>query len=306
MVRYQSHRDTVAADVKTFTVQQAADYAARERTVATFWQVTRVDGEVFGFTNHDISKLIGGVQYEASAGFNASELATNATLSVDNMEVTGLFDSAGITDAELEAGVWDNAEIIIFEANYVSLAWTNTLLTGWLGQVRRNRGLFVAELRSLTTKVQKSVGALLTPNCRYKLGDLNCQVDLDALTQFDVPVTAITSRRVFTAASLDSMSPPIPSGFFNWGVLTFTTGLNAGFRMDVKSYAAGVIELQLAFPYAVAVADEFSISPGCNKQFKTAPGVYDGDCFTKYDNAINFGGEPEVPLAAKSARVPGT
>lgn len=288
--------------MKTFTIQQAADYAAPERTVATFWQVTRTDGTVFGFTNHDVSKRISGTTYEAASGFNASEVATNATLSVDNMELQGLFDSAGITDADMEAGLWDNAEIIVFEANYVSLAWTNTLLTGWLGQVRRNRGLFVAELRSLTSKLQKNVGDMITPNCRYKLGDDDCGIDLAAITEDDVPVTSVTSRRVFVATSL--IGDPRQ---FNWGTLTFTTGLNAGFSMDVKTFTSGTgaIELQLALPYVIAAADEFSISPGCNKILKTAEGVYDGDCKVIYDNVARFGGEPEVPLPSKSVRLPG-
>lgn len=293
--------------MKVFTVQQAADYAAPERTIATFWRVTRTDGTIFGFTNHDVAKQIDGVIYEAFSGFTASELATNSTLSVDNMEVEGLFDSSGITDADLEAGLWDNAAIHIFEANYVALAWTNTLLTGWLGQVRHNRGLFVAELRSLMSKVQKSVGDVITPTCRYKLGDLNCKVDLDAITEHDVPVSAVTSRLVIVSAVLASISPAYAADHFSWGVITFTTGANAGFSMDVKQYAAdGTITLQLPFPYTVAVNDEFSISPGCNKLLKTGPGEYLGDCKVKFDNVVNFGGEPEVPLAARSFRIPGT
>lgn len=293
--------------MKTFTLAETTDYAAPERTIAKCWNVVRTDGEVFGFTDHDQPIPIGGVIYEALSGFTASQLVTNAQLSVDNMELEGLFDSAGITDAELEAGIWDNAEIVIFEANYVTRTWTNTLLTGWLGQVRRNKGLFVAELRSLTSTLQKTVGDMITPNCRYKLGDLNCKVDLDVLTEHDVPVTSVTSRRIFVASSLGSTSPNYATGWYSWGVVTFTTGLNAGFSMDIKSYTAGgTVELQLPFPYAISVADEFSISPGCNKQHKTGPSEYLGDCGEKFDNVINNGSEPEVPLPSKTFRLPGT
>lgn len=293
--------------MKTLLSSALIDYAAPERTIAKCWNVVRTDGEMFGFTDHDQPITIGGVTYEALSGFTASQLVTNATLSVDNMELEGLFDSTGITDAELEAGVWDNAEIVIFEANYETRTWTNILLTGWLGQFKRNGGLFVAELRSLTSPLQKTVGDMITPNCRYKLGDADCKVDLDAITEFDVPVTTVTTRRIFIAASLIGDTRQ-----FNWGVVTFTTGPNAGFSMDVKSFdpGTGTIELQLPFPYEVSgndnsPADEFSIAPGCNKKSKTAVGVYDGDCITFYDNMINFGGEPEVPLPSKSFRLPG-
>lgn len=292
--------------MKVLSSNLLAHYALPERTVATFWKVTRTDGTIFGFTDLDQPREISGIRYEAFSGFTASALATNATLSVDNMEVTGLFDSSGITDAELEAGIWDNAEIEIFEANYADLTMgRNVLLTGWLGQVKHEKGLFVAELRSLTSKLQKTVGDMITPNCRYKLGDADCKVDLTAYTFYDVPVTTVTSRRVIVASALGS--PTLPTDWFSWGVLTFTTGLNAGFSMDIKSYLSnGTIELQLPFPYAISVADEFTISPGCNKKFKTGEGVYLGDCIVKFDNAINNGSEPEVPLPNKTFRVPGT
>lgn len=295
--------------MKSFDLALDAHYEAPERTIATFWKVT-LEGSpavVFGFTDHDKPRVIDGVLYEAMSGFTASQIITNAQLSVDNMEVDGLFDSSGITEADIEAGVWDNSEIEIFEANYEDLTMgRNVLLTGWLGQIKRKGGLFVAELRSLTSPLQKTVGDMITPNCRYRLGDADCKVDLAPLTEHDVPVTSVTSRRVFVATSLASASPSYPVDWFSWGVLTFTTGLNATYSMDVKSYAAdGTIELQLPFPYAVAVGDEFSIEPGCNKQLKTGPTAYLGDCKVKFDNVINFGGEPEVPLPSRSFRLPG-
>ncbi len=288
--------------MKNLSASLAAHYALPERTIAAFWLVQRTDGVVFGFTDHDQPRVIDGVTYEAFSGFTGSQVATNSQLSVDNMEVTGLFDSSGLTDAQLEAGVWDNSEIEYFEANYMDLTMgRNPLMAGWLGHVKRNGGMFVAELRSLTSLVQKAVGDVLTPNCRYKLGDLNCKVDLAAITEYDVPVTSVTSRLVIIASSLI-----VDTRQFNWGVLRFTTGLNAGFAQDIKSFnsATGAITLQLTFPYAVSVADEFTIEPGCNKLLKTATG-YDGDCKTIYNNVINFGGEPEIPMASRSYRLPG-
>lgn len=293
--------------MKILSSNLRAHYASAERTIATFWKVTRTDGTIFGFTDLDQPRDISGLRYEAFSGFTASQIVTNALLSVDNMEVDGLFDSSGITDADLEAGIWDNAEIEIFEANYADLTMgRNVLLTGWLGHVKHKQGLFVAELRSLTAPLQKNVGDMITPNCRYKLGDADCKVDLDAYTEHDVPVSSVVSRRIIVAAVFAAGSPPYPNDWFNWGVLTFTTGLNAGFSMDIKSYLSnGTIELQLPFPYAVSVADEFTISPGCNKKFKTNPNEYLGDCVIKFNNGINNGGEPEVPLPSRSFRLPG-
>lgn len=87
-------------------------------------------------------------------------------------------------------------------------------------------------------------------------------------------------------------------GFYDFGLITFTSGANAGLSMEVKKYTVGVIELQLPMPYPVAVGDNYTIVTGCGKRFVE-------DCVTKFNNGVNFQGEPDLPGIDKVMRVGG-
>jgi hypothetical protein len=77
------------------------------------------------------------------------------------------------------------------------------------------------------------------------------------------------------------------SGYFDFGVITFTSGANDGLSMEIKQYSEGQMTLALPMPYAVEVGDTYSIVPGCNKALAT--------CRDTYDNVVNFRGEPYLP-----------
>jgi len=69
-------------------------------------------------------------------------------------------------------------------------------------------------------------------------------------------------------------------------------GANAGYTRKVKSFASGVFTLQLGFPFPMAIADSITVTAGCQKRL-------DEDCKTKFDNVLNFYGEPHLPGADK-------
>ena len=51
-------------------------------------------------------------------------------------------------------------------------------------------------------------------------------------------------------------------------------------------------------PYAVATGDGYKITAGCNHLLRMGSDVigsaYTGDCRAKFDNVVNFRGEPEI------------
>ncbi len=77
------------------------------------------------------------------------------------------------------------------------------------------------------------------------------------------------------------------SGYFDNGVITFTSGLNNGLAMEVQSYVPGQITLELPMPYQCAIGDAYSMHAGCDYSFPT--------CRDRFANAVNFGGENVVP-----------
>ena len=77
------------------------------------------------------------------------------------------------------------------------------------------------------------------------------------------------------------------SGYFDRGLITFTSGPNTGLSMEVKSYTVGQMILVLPMPYTIAVGNTYSLIAGCDKTFPT--------CRDRFNNVVHFRGEPYLP-----------
>ena len=87
--------------------------------------------------------------------------------------------------------------------------------------------------------------------------------------------------------------PPMIStaGYYDMGVMTFTSGSNVGISRVVSSYtyvSNGVVTVVPPFPYTVNTGDSFTIIPGCDKSQTT--------CQSKFNNLINISAFPYIPL----------
>lgn len=260
-------------------------------TFAYLWKAILQDGTIFAFTSHDEPIAYDGLTYEASSGFLPSAVATNAGLAVDDLELEGILSSPSITQDDLLAGRWDGAEIQLFRVNYQSVTdGAIYMRRGWLGEVRAGRVSFVAELRGLAQKLQQQIGQNYSPTCRATFCDTRCKLVHDDY-KFSGTVTTATNYTTFTDSSRTEAD-----GYFNFGLVEFTSGANTGIKREVKTFAAGVITLSLPFPLTIAVGDAYDIWRGCDKNFST--------CKNTYSNVVNFRGEPYIPTADSQIKGP--
>lgn len=268
--------------MKTQSAALAAHRAGGTTTLACCWKITRRDGQVFGFTSVDQDITFAGQLYQAATGFTPSAMQANADLSVANLEVTGMLDAASITEADLLAGRWDGAAVEIFEVNYKDLTMGRMILrTGTLGQVTAGRVAFHAELRGLTQQLQQPVGSVYAAACDATFGDARCGLNAVAL-QVVGTVTTVTDRRTFGTA-LGNVAD-----YFGAGLILWNTGANAGLSMEVRDFGSGGFILVQQMPFAVAVGDTFTATPGCRHR-RTE------DCVGKWANVVNFRGFPDLP-----------
>jgi hypothetical protein len=169
--------------MKTIPIALATHLAGEVTSMATCWQATLQDGTVYGFTDASEDIEVSGVVYKAATGFTPSSLVTTNTLAVDNMEVQSVLDADGITEEDLNAGLWDYAEIRIFRVNYADPSMgVEREMRGRLGEVTSKRNSFVAEMRGLTDAYSRMIGELYGPACRATFGDARCGIDLGPLT----------------------------------------------------------------------------------------------------------------------------
>lgn len=103
---------------KTIDSNFKTHLAGEVTTVATCWKITREDGEIFRFTDHDVDIVVAGETYEAASGMLPMGLDQSGGLAVDNMDVIAFLDSDKITEADIQAGLFDYAIVDIFIINY--------------------------------------------------------------------------------------------------------------------------------------------------------------------------------------------
>lgn len=248
--------------MKTISPALQAHYALETTTIARCWRFQRRDGTVVAATSCDIDILFGGVLYLAKFGVTPTALAQDASSAVDNSQATGFLSSA-VTEADMQAGLWDGATVTCFEVNYMDLTMGQLpLTTGTIGNIQAGRVAFTQEVRGLTQTLQNPIGDLFSSTCPATLGDARCKVNLAPFT-YTGTVTAVTDLAHFADSGRKEAVD-----WFKYGLITFTSGANVGLSMEVGAFSLGAISLQLPMPYTVAVGDAYTIVAGCNKTLK--------------------------------------
>ena len=269
--------------MKGFSAALKAHYAAGTTNLATCWKATLTNGTVYAATSMDRDVVFASVTYQAASSYKPSNVDSSLDLNPDNLELDGYLSASFITDADIQAGLWDYAAIELFEFNYLDTSMGRNLIrSGTLGQVKTGRQTFNTELRGLMQAYSRVIGRLTTQTCTADLGDARCTKLLGPFT-FTGTVTSATANRVITDPGRTQ-----PDNYFTGGKLTFTSGANNGLSMEVQTYSVGVLTLALSLPYTVAAGDTYSVIAGCTKRFSE-------DCVAKFANGVNFRGFPHVP-----------
>ena len=142
-----------------------------------------------------------------------------------------MLKSSTLNDDDLAAGLFDNAGIEIFRVNWQDTDQRLLVRAGSLGEVTRGELGFRAEVRGLAHELQQPKGRLFQFGCDADVGDSRCGVDLDqAAFKGTGAVTTVTTQRVLDVSGLGSFA----NDWFTRGLLTWTSGNNAGRKMEVK------------------------------------------------------------------------
>jgi uncharacterized phage protein (TIGR02218 family) len=211
-------------------------------TLACCWVLTRRDGAVQGFTDHDEDLLIDGVTCRAGTGFAASEATSRFDLSADATEISGALADESLTEADLTAGRYDAAQVATWLVDWSDVTLKVLLSQSTLGDVKREGDAFTAELRGLADALSQETGRLYTARCSADLGDARCKIDFAAAgLQGTGTVTRVDAVSAIAASELDGF----PDGLFTAGRLIWTGGANAGLAVEIKEHRLVTGEVRL-------------------------------------------------------------
>jgi uncharacterized phage protein (TIGR02218 family) len=283
--------------MKSISPALQSHLTGRVTTTAQLWRVVRRDGQTRNFTTHDQDLVFDGITYYSKGGFMPTAIDWSNDLKVDNLDVEVPLTSAGISEADVNAGRYDGARVRILLVNWADLTMGSLVLfTGHMGETKVSGTQMMAQLRSLSQKLQVPFGRTLTEECDLTLGSQptstkrGCGVDLAPLTVSGT-VSAVLDKSEFTDGGRTE-----EANYFKYGLITFTSGANAGLKAEVMSFADGVFKLFVELPYQISPGDEYTVYPGCDKRHST--------CKNKFNNVLNFGGFPWVPGVDSIMRYP--
>jgi len=265
-----------------------AHLASGLTTFCRAWAVVRSDGETLGFTDHDEQLVFDGVVFQPGSGLSPGAVVQSAGLSVDNTEVQGALSSVAISEADIERGLYDSADVTQWLVNWANPDERMVLFRGQIAQITRQGAGFHAELRGPTARLALSRGRVFQKPCTAVLGDSACGIDTGIeLYRGSGTVLAWDGG---SGLSVD-LALPYPERWFERGVLQVLSGPAQGLRMQIKrddlSDTGRSLTLWQTPNQGPEPGDSIALIAGCDRRAET--------CREKFNNMLNFRGFPDLP-----------
>jgi uncharacterized phage protein (TIGR02218 family) len=271
---------------------------------------TLTSGLVLRYTNCQFNVISGGNTWLCSTAANSVIIDENqdsgpranwtSDLNVGTWEVTVMPRPTDVIGSlpwlsAVRAGILDEATVRV-DRGYVQ-AWpapaislipvgTVNVFFGRIAEIDFGRSSVQINMNDprelLATDMPRN---LYSANCRYALFDSQC-TKVKSSYASAIQVNAVNSQ-----SSILTSIPGFNDNYYALGDLVFTSGLNAGLRMMIRSstMANGDLELLAPMPFTISPGDTMMVYPGCDKTQAT--------CQNTFGNILNFGGFTYIPAA---------
>lgn len=258
-------------------------------SIALCWRIERADGAGLALTSHDSEVVHDGVAYTPTPGITPASISRSLGLEPDSGEIAGALSSDALEAIDLALGRWDGAGIRLSAVDWAAPeADPIELLAGELGELSTMGEGFSAELRGAAWRLEQPICPATSPGCRAHFGDKKCRVDLAGRTSFAEVVESDGGE-----LTLDRSI----GGDYLLGRLRYLRGANCGLATTIIAITGAVVRVRDLPRERVEIGCRVELREGCDKRFET--------CVTRFDNAVNFRGEPHLPGNDLLTRFPG-
>lgn len=258
--------------------------------LAFCWRLERPDGGGLGLTSHDEPITLGDDVFVPSPGMVPAAVTHSLGLEPSSTEIGGALSSAALSSADLALGRWDGARVTLQAVDCRDGgAEPIEIARGELADVATKGESFTAELRGAAWRLNEPVCPSTSPHCRAELGDKACRIDLSG-----------RSRRVLAVnwdGSEIEVDGPVDTTFL-FGRLRYLSGANCGRDTVILGVEGSRLRLRDLPRADIAPGTAIEIREGCDKRLQT--------CSERFENAVNFRGEPHLPGMDLLTRYPGS
>lgn len=283
--------------MKQIPPQLLARLKERGRSMCYMIRIASLTSDaVCGFTTLDAPITFddgaGEMDYSPLNTLEPQNIQSTTSMDVDNTEAHGWFEQSVLT--AIDAGVYTSGEATIYRVCYQAVAaGAEVVFHGMVGKVAfetNQHSPRKIEIKGLDNflKVKKNDQYSIT--CRNTFGDKRCGMPL---AWESAEVAEVADGLLLFRVTGSSH----PAEYFDFGVIRFDSGDNAGAQLEVERWDGEWVRLSFATPYPVSVGDVVSLRRDCNKFAIT--------CSDTYHNIINFNGEHLTPVQDQSLMIPG-
>ena len=258
-------------------------------TRAIAWRLDRRDGLRLGFTSHDRRVRIGSLDHHPQPGLKLTSVRRSGSFEPGGLDIEGALDSALLTQDDLLSGRWNDARIAAFSFDWQAPdADIRSILHARMARFSIVDAVVRAELIEDRPDVGNGVPRT-APGCRAVFTGRECGLS-PARFRHEARVTAIDGAQV----TLDSVPA---TDIFPGGSLRWLDGPNCGLRQAIVAQEGSIVRLSAAPYFRSEPVLAVELIEGCDHDFAT--------CSSRFDNAVNFRGEPHLPGMDFLTRYPG-
>ena len=268
-------------------------HGSDEFLMADLFRITLSNGQILRHTNADMPVVWDGQTYEAHKLIikrGATRVAVGLDVDSNTLEMTAEPDYRleGLQWSEAAlGGALDGARVVIeriFFSDWATPVGAVVIFSGRVSDVSGSRSAVKVDVKSDIELLNvSSPRNIYQAGCMRTLYDGGCKVNREKFT-VNGRVTANSTTGTELACNLTQAD-----GWFNQGVIKFTSGRNAGLSRTVKEHKGGTLSFALRLPFPPQSGDVFKIYPGCDKRQET--------CGKKFENIVHFRGFPYIPAA---------
>lgn len=258
---------------------------SRATTLCFCWIVTRLDGEVFPFTDLDRGVNFLGIDFMPNPGFTTTADESSLKLTVNSKEVSGFTDATFLTAEDIANGLWAGATVDCFCVNYEDTGVFHYESKSTIGNVTTSDIAFTFELVGLMQQLNLSVGRIYQRLCPESLGSTRCGVDLTASGNHGAGTITSVNGLTYTASGLGAFA----TGAFSNGKITFSDGQVVGVKSHTLTVGVATLVTWSVLNTTPTVGETFVITVGCDKAINSPNGC------AKFSNRLNHRGFKLIP-----------
>lgn len=258
--------------------------------MADCFTFTLLSGLILTYTNADVpialngytylanSILVDGLHYKCAVGLDVDQqkitISAKPTDTVGGVPFlnalrNGVFDGCEVKRERAFLSAWNAppiGSVILFKGRFGSIDDVGRTTA----EITVNSDLVLLDLNMPRN--------LYAPACLHVLYDSGCTLVKNAYGANGTVGAGSTNVEISWSGA---------SAAYTQGTLTFTSGVNAGLSVTVKSAASDALTLAYPLTNAAAVGDAFTVYQGCDHTMST--------CQSKFNNLGNFRGFPFIP-----------